>query len=131
MKIYDTTKKELVNLELNHQVSIYTCGITPYDSAHLGHIFTFMTYDLLTRRLIDLGHDVKLVRNVTDVDEPIFKKAKELNISYKELAHAETIKFQMVLQKLNFLPAYAEPLASQYISEMAQAVNTLLERGYA
>ena len=131
MKIYDTTKKELVNLELNHQVSIYTCGITPYDSAHLGHIFTFMTYDLLTRRLIDLGHDVKLVRNVTDVDEPIFKKAKELNISYKELAHAETIKFQMVLQRLNFLPAYAEPLASQYISEMAQAVNTLLERGYA
>ena len=131
MKIYDTAKEKLVNLKLDHQVRIYTCGITPYDSAHLGHIFTFMTYDLLSRRLIDLGHDVRLVRNVTDVDEPIFKKAKELNISYKKLAADETTKFQLVLKKLNFLPAYAEPLASEYISEMAQAVNVLLERGFA
>ncbi len=131
MQIYDTTSKKLVKLQLQKQVNIYTCGITPYDSAHLGHIFTFMTYDLLSRRLIDDGHEVRLVRNVTDVDEPIYKKAAELGMSYMELAKSETAKFQATLEKLNFLPAFKEPLASQYISEMAQAVSRLIDNGCA
>jgi L-cysteine:1D-myo-inositol 2-amino-2-deoxy-alpha-D-glucopyranoside ligase len=112
-------------------VRIYTCGITPYDAAHLGHIFTFMTYDLLQRYLEDQGHTVQLVRNITDVDEPIFKKARELRIPYTELAERETTSFQEVLRGLNFRPAFAEPKASEYIAPMAAAVAQLLDDGFA
>ncbi len=67
-------------------VRMYVCGITPYDSTHLGHAATYLAYDLLTRRLEELGHEVRMVRNVTDVDDSILPKARELGIPYLELA---------------------------------------------
>jgi L-cysteine:1D-myo-inositol 2-amino-2-deoxy-alpha-D-glucopyranoside ligase len=112
-------------------VRIYVCGITPYDSAHLGHIFTFMTYDLLTRRLQEQGATVQMVRNITDVDEPIYTRAAEMGIHYTELAASETKSFQETLAKLNFLPVYAEPKASEYIDQMAAAVQQMLGSGVA
>jgi L-cysteine:1D-myo-inositol 2-amino-2-deoxy-alpha-D-glucopyranoside ligase len=131
MKLFDTATKQSVDFTPPQTVRLYTCGITPYDSAHLGHIFTFMTYDLLQRYLEDQGHSVHLVRNVTDVDEPIFKKAKELGIAYTQLAEEETTSFQETLTALHFRPAYAEPKASEYIDEMASAVKQLIESDYA
>ena len=59
---------------------MYVCGITPYDSTHLGHAATYLTYDLLIRRLEELGHEVRMVRNVTDVDDSILPKARELGV---------------------------------------------------
>ena len=56
MKLYDTAQRAYVDFNPGKLIKIYVCGITPYDAAHLGHIFTFMTYDLLQRRLEDLGH---------------------------------------------------------------------------
>lgn len=131
MRFYDTAQKQYVDFTPGPIVQIYTCGITPYDSAHLGHIFTFMTYDLLQRRLEDRGHKVRLVRNITDVDEPIFQKAAELGIPYQQLAEQETAAFQTALQQLNFRPAFSEPRASQYVVDMADAVQVLLESGRA
>ena len=69
-------------------VRMYVCGITPYDSTHLGHAATYLTYDLLIRRLEDLGHEVRMVRNITDVDDSILPKARELGVPYLELAEA-------------------------------------------
>lgn len=112
-------------------VTIYVCGVTPYDSAHLGHIFTFMTYDLLQRRLEDLGYKVKLVRNITDVDEPIFARAAEHGEHYQTLAKREINSFQEIMRKLNFRDPTAEPLASEYIDVMAQSVQKLLETSHA
>ncbi|MBC7708199.1 cysteine--tRNA ligase [Polaromonas sp.] len=131
MKLFDTPSQLYVAFEPGPVVGIYTCGITPYDSAHLGHIFTFQTYDLLQRRLEDRGHEVRLVRNITDVDEPIYKKAAELNMPFAALAEQETALFQSVLTRMNFRPAFAEPRASQYISQMAVAVDQLLTAGFA
>jgi L-cysteine:1D-myo-inositol 2-amino-2-deoxy-alpha-D-glucopyranoside ligase len=130
MKLFDTAKNDYVELKIDDIFRMYVCGITPYDSAHLGHIFTFMTYDLLQRRIEDMGHEVRMVRNITDVDEPIYKKAEELDIHYSELADAETASFNEVIKQLNFRPLYAEPKASQYIEEMAVAVKELLEKGF-
>ena len=93
MRLYDTAKSAYVDFIPNDVVRIYGCGITPYDSAHLGHIFTFMTYDLLQRRLEDLGHKVEMVRNITDVDEPIYRRAQQLDITYTELASQEIESF--------------------------------------
>lgn len=126
MKLFDTRLQQYVDFLPSKTVNIYTCGITPYDSAHLGHIFTFMTYDLLQRRLEDIGHEVRLVRNITDIDEPIFKKADELGVDYAKLAEEETAAFQKVLKELDFRPAYGEPRASEYIQQMSQAVEKLL-----
>ena len=131
MKLFDTAQKTYVDFTPRPLVQIYVCGITPYDSAHLGHIFTFMTYDLLQRRLEDLGHEVRMVRNVTDVDEPIYAKARELGLDYRKLAADETAAFRATLLAMRFLPPYAEPLASDYIIQMSQAVEKLLQADFA
>lgn len=110
---------------------MYVCGITPYDSAHLGHIFTFLTYDLLQRRLENMGRKVVMVRNITDVDEPIYKKAHELGIPYTQLADEETASFQDVMRRLGFREPTHEPRASRYIEAMAAAVSRLLDNGHA
>ena len=72
MRLFDTARGAIVAFEPNEQVLMYTCGITPYDATHLGHAATFIAYDVLQRRLIDMGHTVKCVRNVTDVDDHAF-----------------------------------------------------------
>ena len=82
-------KQAVIEFAPNPTVLMYTCGITPYDATHLGHAFTFISYDVLQRRLIDMGHEVKCVRNVTDVDDPLFAKARELGVHYLDLAAGE------------------------------------------
>ncbi len=131
MKLYNRVTHNYDEFYVKEIAGIYVCGITPYDSAHLGHIFTFMTYDLIQRRLEDDGIEVRLVRNITDVDEPIFKRAAELNIDYRKLARQETDDFQDVMRRLNFRPAFAEPKASEYIDQMADAIKDLLDKGAA
>jgi L-cysteine:1D-myo-inositol 2-amino-2-deoxy-alpha-D-glucopyranoside ligase len=131
MRLFDTAKNTYVELKVEPIFRMYVCGITPYDSAHLGHVFTFMTYDLLQRRLEDLGHEVRMVRNITDVDEPIYEKAKELNVHYTALAQAEAESFAKVMDRLYFRPLFAEPKASEYIDKMADAVKQLLDKGFA
>lgn len=132
MRFYDTRSREVITFAPKQdEIRIYVCGVTPYDSAHIGHIFTFLTYDLLQRRLEDLGYQVKLVRNITDVDEPIYERAAQNGEHYQELATREIVSFQKVMRKLNFRDPSAEPLASEYIYEMAHAVKQLLATGHA
>ncbi len=130
MRIFDTQLSDLVDFSPDKRVNIYVCGITPYDAAHLGHIFTFLSYDLLQSRLEDSGHEVRLVRNVTDVDEPIFVRAAELGETYQVLAERETQRLRDVMQRLHMRKLFAEPKASEYIPEMAAAVEQLLNDGY-
>jgi len=89
-----------------------------------------MTYDLLQRRLEDSGHEVRMVRNITDIDEPIYAKATELQTDYVSLANSEIASFQSVLKKLNFRPIFAEPKASEYIQEMADVVGKLCAKNF-
>lgn len=133
MRFYDTAQRKITMFSIpeGRPVGMYVCGITPYDAAHMGHIFTFMAYDLLQRRLEDKGAEVRLVRNVTDVDEPIFARARETGEDYRDLAGRETKRLRSVLERLHFRPAWAEPLASQYVAEMAAAAGRLLESGHA
>jgi L-cysteine:1D-myo-inositol 2-amino-2-deoxy-alpha-D-glucopyranoside ligase len=131
MQFYDTFAKKTMEFTPKPLIRIYVCGITPYDAAHLGHIFTFMTYDLFQRRLEDQGHIVQLVRNITDVDEPIFKRAKQLGVPYMELAKREIDSFHTVLSELSFRVPFGEPRASEYILQMADAVQEMLDIDYA
>ena len=85
--------------------TMYTCGITPYDATHLGHAAVYLTYDVLQRRLRDLGHETRCVRNITDVDDAILRKARELGVHYLDLAAAETARFDGDMAALDMLPA--------------------------
>ena len=98
--LYDTAQRAVVPFEVGPTVSMYVCGITPYDSTHLGHAATYLTYDLLIRRLEELGHEVRMVRNVTDVDDSILPKARELGVPYLELAEAELARFRSDMEAL-------------------------------
>ena len=91
---------------------MYTCGITPYDAAHLGHAATYLLYDVLQRRLIDLGHTTRCVRNVTDIDDPLFEKARQLGVFYLDLAAEEMARFDSCMKALDLLPAFSEPRAT-------------------
>lgn len=111
-------------------VRMYVCGITPYDSTHLGHANTYLTYDLLIRRLEDLGHTVEMVRNVTDVDDSILSKARELGVDFLELAATEMNRFHNDIEALNTRPAIAEPRATESIEDILELISRLEARGH-
>jgi len=131
MKLFDTARQAVVPFEPGPMVTMYTCGITPYDATHIGHAATFIAYDVLQRRLIDIGHEVRCVRNVTDVDDPLFAKARELGIHYLDLAAGEEARFERDMEALNALPTFSSPRASSAIPDIRGFIGMVLERGFA
>ncbi len=131
MRLYDTARRDVVEFAPPHVVRMYVCGITPYDSTHLGHAATYLTYDLLIRRLESLGHEVRLVRNFTDVDDSILPKARALGVHYLELAEAEMARFRSDMDALEMRPALAEPRATEAVPRIIELVSALLESGHA
>jgi L-cysteine:1D-myo-inositol 2-amino-2-deoxy-alpha-D-glucopyranoside ligase len=131
LQLYDTASRALQPFEPDHVVRMYVCGITPYDSTHLGHAATYLTYDLLVRRLEDLGHEVQMVRNVTDVDDSILPKARELGVPYLELAAREMARFQADMDALGMRPPMAEPRATESIDGMVDMIEQLLDSDHA
>jgi L-cysteine:1D-myo-inositol 2-amino-2-deoxy-alpha-D-glucopyranoside ligase len=131
MRLFDTARRAVVDFRPGPVVSIYTCGITPYDATHVGHASTYVLYDVLQRRLADLGHEPRCVRNVTDVDDDILRKARELGVHYLDLAAEETALFQADMRALNVLPVFSEPPATSAIHDILGFVGMVLDRGHA
>jgi len=131
MRLYDTARRDIVAFEPGPHVLMYTCGITPYDATHAGHAATFIAFDVLQRRLIDLGHTVTCVRNVTDVDDPLFVRARQLGIHYLDLAAAEEARFERDLEALNALAVSSTPRASSAIPDIRGFIGMVLDRGFA
>ena len=77
VRLHDTATRQVRPLAPGPVARLYVCGITPYDSTHLGHAATYLAYDLLNRQLADAGHDVEYVQNVTDVDDPLLVRAHQ------------------------------------------------------
>ena len=94
MRLYDTARGEVAEFRPGPVVTMYTCGITPYDATHVGHAATYVLYDVLQRRLRDIGHRTLCVRNITDVDDDLLRKAREVGMPYLELAATETARFE-------------------------------------
>ena len=130
MRLYDTASQTIKVFDPEISTSMYVCGITPYDATHLGHAFTYLTFDLVIRRLEDLGHEVKMVRNVTDVDDSILPKARELGIHYQDLATKEMKQFNKDMTDLNMRPAFTEPRATESIEAIVNLIKQLKETGH-
>ena len=131
MRLHDTARRAVVPFEPRPNVLMYTCGITPYDATHVGHAATYLAYDVLQRRLIDRGHTVTCVRNVTDIDDPLFAKARQLGIHYLDLAAEEEARFDADMEALNALPVASTPRASSAIPDIRGFIGMVLDRGYA
>jgi len=131
MRLYCTARGEVVPFAPGPVVTMYTCGITPYDATHLGHAATYLTYDVLQRRLRDRGHETRCVRNITDVDDDILRKARELGVHYLDLAAAETARFDEDMRALDVLPVWSEPRATSAIPDIRGFIGMVLDRGHA
>jgi L-cysteine:1D-myo-inositol 2-amino-2-deoxy-alpha-D-glucopyranoside ligase len=131
MHLYDTARRGVFAMEPGPVVSLYSCGITPYDAAHMGHAFVYLTFDVLQRRLRDAGFDTNCVRNVTDVDDDILRKARQLGVNYLDLAAREMAKFERDMQLINLLPVYSEPRATGAIPEILTMIGGLFDSGHA
>jgi L-cysteine:1D-myo-inositol 2-amino-2-deoxy-alpha-D-glucopyranoside ligase len=131
LALYDTAREGTYELEAGPIVSLYSCGITPYDAAHLGHAQVYLVFDILQRRLRDLGHEPRCVRNVTDVDDDILRKARELGVHYLDLAAEQMAYFDAQMKALGLLDVYAEPRATSAISEILSLIGSTIEAGAA
>lgn len=110
-------------------VSMYVCGITPYDATHLGHAATYVTFDVIGRVLRDAGKRVRYVQNVTDVDEPLLERAARDGRDWRELAEAETALFREDMTALAVLPPDALVGVVESIDLIGSAVRRLVADG--
>jgi len=111
--------------------TVYVCGITPYDTTHLGHAFTYTSFDILIRYLEFLGHPVKYVQNVTDIDDDILRKAAEVGDDWQAVGNRWTAHFIRDMIALNVRPPDRFPRATSVIAEMQETISALLAAGYA
>ena len=114
-----------------HPVRMYVCGITPYDTTHLGHAITYVTFDVLVRTLRARGQSVQYVQNVTDIDDDIIRRARELGTTWDHLAMKETARFEADMADLNVHAPDVFPRASQTIPQIIALISKLLAQGHA
>ena len=133
MHIYDSVKKEkrLFTPMKKDQVSLYVCGPTVYDDAHLGHAKSALVFDLLVRVLKASGLDVKYVKNITDIDDKIINKVHETGQTLQELTTFYTKRYHDDMDALNILRPDVEPKATTSIEAMETMIQKLLDQGYA
>ena len=129
-----TRKKEEFKSREPGKVSMYVCGVTPYDDAHIGHGRCYVTFDILYRLLKFLGYDVKYARNFTDIDDKLLNRAeKELGdrLRYKEVAEKYMKSFSDDMRSLNCLTPDFEPRATETIDDMIELIGKLIDKGHA
>ena len=131
LRLYDTARGAVVDFDAPPVVRMYVCGITPYDATHLGHAATYITYDVLQRRLRDTGRETRCVRNITDVDDDILAAAERRGVHYLDLAFDQTARFDDDMAALNTLPPASEPRATSAIPDIRGFIHAALERGFA
>lgn len=131
MKLYNTLTRSFADLEPGEDIKIYTCGITPYDTTHLGHAFTYAISDILIRALETKGQRVIYVQNVTDIDDDILRKAKEVGEDWIELGNRWTRHYIEDMKALNIRPPDYFPRATDVIPRIIDKIEALITEGVA
>ncbi len=135
LKLYDTAdqlvKEVDTTQDANGEVGLYVCGITPYDSTHLGHAATYLTFDLVQRQLIANGHAVHYVQNITDVDDPLFERAARDGVDWRELGTSQIDLFRSDMEILSVIPPRDYIGAMESVDEVIAMVQRLLAKGAA
>jgi cysteinyl-tRNA synthetase len=132
MKVYNTLsgKKEEFQPQ-GDVVTMYVCGVTPYDDAHLGHAMSYIIFDVIRRYLKFRGYKLKFVQNVTDIDDKIIARANQRGVSTRELAEKYTASYKEDMESLNIEPPDENPYATDVIPDMIEVIQGLIDKGYA
>ena len=131
--VYNTLSKryeEFEPIEEGH-VKIYVCGITPYDSSHIGHARPAVFWDVVRRYLLHNGYKVTLVTNFTDIEDKLIRRSQETGIPPTEIAEKYAAEYIDAMDRLGVKRANAYPRASQVIPDIIQMIETLVEKGFA
>jgi cysteinyl-tRNA synthetase len=132
MNLYNSATQSVEPLTVSdNHVGVYVCGVTPYDTTHAGHAFTFLTFDILVRYLRSTGLDVTYVQNVTDIDDDILRKSKELGVRWDELGRSETEKYLSDMRALNALPFDHYLRATETVPLMVSLIESLVNGDHA
>jgi L-cysteine:1D-myo-inositol 2-amino-2-deoxy-alpha-D-glucopyranoside ligase len=132
MRLYNSKTQTIEEFSLrDSEVTLYVCGITPYDTTHVGHAFTYTAYDQLIRYLEMKGIHVRYAQNVTDIDDDILKKAKETGEDWRELGNRWTNHYIDDMIALNVRPPDYFPHATDVIAEIIDSVGDLIRAGVA
>jgi len=133
MQIYNTlskTKEDFKPLKPN-KINLYVCGVTVYDYCHIGHARVYLAFDVIIRYLRYRGYEVNYIRNITDIDDKIIKRAQERNMTIEALTHEFISAMQEDFRALNIHDPTFEPRATAYIPHMVAMIQSLLDKGYA
>ena len=124
-------KKEEFTPMIPNKINMYVCGITVYDDCHIGHARTNIAFDVIYRYLKYREFDIALVRNITDIDDKIIKRANENGESTTDLVERNIKAMHGVFGSLNILRPTSEPRATETIPEMVEMIETLIAKGFA
>jgi len=133
LRIYNTLtgkKEEFLPLQ-EKQVGMYACGVTVYDLCHIGHARSAIVFDVIYRYLRYRGYDVTFVRNFTDIDDKIIKRANEEGVNYRTIAEKYIEEFNIDMGGLYLEKPSFEPKATDHISGMIDLISILIEKGFA
>ncbi len=132
LRLYSTLSRTVEEFRpAGDEVSIYVCGVTPYDTAHLGHAFCYLTFDVLSRLLRYKGYRVRYVQNITDIDNDILRKANEVGEPWDELGNRYVKIHQDALDNLGVEPPVKWPRATEEIPMMVEMIESLIAQGKA
>lgn len=133
VQIYNTLtrQKEQFKPLVDGKIDMYVCGITIYDYCHIGHARTFVGFDVIVRYLRHIGYDLKYVRNITDVDDKIIKRANENGESINDLTTRMTKAMHEDFDSLNMLRPDVEPTVTNHMDEIIAMVKRLIAKGHA
>ncbi len=132
MRLYNTLTQRVEELSFpSGEVKLYVCGVTPYDTSHLGHARVGVVYDTLRRYLESQGLRVRYVQNVTDIDEPLFERARRDGVDWRALGDQETKRYLASLARINVAKPEHYVLATSVIQQMQSTIARLLEAGHA
>jgi L-cysteine:1D-myo-inositol 2-amino-2-deoxy-alpha-D-glucopyranoside ligase len=131
LRLYDTSDRQVRPVAAGPTVTMYVCGITPYDATHLGHAATYLAFDLIHRLWLDLEHDVHYVQNVTDVDDPLFERANRDGLDWRDLAAREVALYRDDMAALRVLPPREYVAATEAVAEVVELVEKMLASGAA
>ncbi|MGI9295494.1 MAG: cysteine--tRNA ligase, partial [Pseudomonadales bacterium] len=126
-----TQKKEVFEPLQAGKARMYVCGITVYDYCHLGHARMLLAFDVIARWLRHRGFELTYVRNITDIEDKIIRRAAEINEDFAALTARFIQELHDDEQTLDILPPDVEPRATHYIEQMISMIQTLIDKGYA
>ena len=132
-KIFNTMtgKKEPFQERQEGKVGIYVCGVTVYDKCHLGHARSAIVFDIIRRYFEYKGFQVNYVKNFTDVDDKIIRRAQEEGLPWEEIAAQYLQEYKTDMARLNVLPPHLQPKVTQHIEEMKNLISKLIEKSVA